>query len=319
MKYYLGIDLGGTKIKAGVVNQNYEIIAEDSADTLSKRGESAVIDDMAKLAYSVLDKAGVTLEQVKWVGVGAPGTANKETGEIEFSNNLDWHHVKLVDELGKRLKGKKIFIENDANAAAYGEYIAGSAKDANISVMVTLGTGVGGGIIIDNQIYTGSNFAGAELGHTVIEYQGEPCTCGRKGCLESYASVTALIRMTKEAMLKDKSSKMWEICGGDIDQVNGKTSFDGMRAGDKTAIDLVDTYVGYVACGIANIINIFQPDILSIGGGISNERDTLLSPLRDSLTREVYSRTSEKNTEIVVASLRNKAGVIGAALLGKAN
>lgn len=318
MKYYIGIDLGGTNIAAGVVNENNEVIAKTSVKTGSGRELNLIVDDMAKVAKSAAESIGLTLADVEWVGVGAPGTVNKATGIIEYSNNLGWYAVPLVAMLEERT-GKKVYIENDANAAAYGEYVAGAAKNADISVMVTLGTGVGGGIVINNQIYTGFNFAGAELGHSVIVVDGRDCTCGRKGCLEAYASATGLIKTTKEYMERYKDSVMWDMVEGDLSRVSGRTSFDAMRKGDGAGKMVVDEYIKYLACGITNIINTFQPDILCIGGGICHEGDTLMLPLKEIVKREVYSRNSAKNTEIVAASLGNDAGIIGAALLGLAD
>lgn len=317
MKYYIGIDLGGTNIAAGVVNENKEIVAQCSIPTKSERPAEQVIEDMAIVAKQAATKASINIADVEWVGVGAPGTANKATGRIEYSNNLNWHDVALVELLEKKLN-VKVIIENDANAAAYGEYMAGCAKDAGIFVMVTLGTGVGGGIVINNEIYTGFNFAGAELGHSVIVADGRPCTCGRNGCFEAYASATALITLTKEHMTKNEKSIMWELCEGKINNVNGRTAFDAMRKGDEEGKAVVDEYIKYLACGIINIINTFQPDMLSIGGGISHEGDYLMKPLKEIISKEVYSRNSERNTEVVAASLGNGAGIIGAALLGLA-
>ena len=302
MKYYIGIDLGGTNIAAGVVNENKEIVAKTSIKTGSGRPVDLIADDMASAAKQAAEIAGLTLEDVEWVGIGAPGTANKASGIIEYSNNLGWHGVPLVKMLEERT-GKKVYIENDANAAAYGEYVAGAAKDADISVMVTLGTGVGGGVVIHNKIYTGFNFAGAELGHSVIVVDGRTCTCERKGCLEAYASATGLITTTKEYMEKYKDSIMWELVEHDLSKVSGRTAFDAMRKGDAAGKQVVDSYIKYLACGITNIINTFQPDILCIGGGISHEGDTLMVPLKEIVKREVYSRNSARNTEIVAASL----------------
>lgn len=317
MKYYLGIDLGGTNIAVGVVNENYEIVASHSMKTGSSRPAEEVIDDMVLTSKEALKKANLTINDVEWVGIGCPGTANRATGTIVYANNLGWYDVPVAKLLEEKLQ-KKVFLDNDANAAAYGEYIAGSAKEADISVMVTLGTGVGGGIVINNQIYSGSNFAGAELGHSVIKAGGRQCTCGRKGCLETYASATGLITTTKEHMEKDRSSLMWELCGGDINRVNGRTSFDAMRKGDKTAAEVVKIYTEELACGIVNIINTFQPDMLCIGGGISHEGDYLLKPIMEIFNKEDYARHSEKRTKIVPASLGNNAGIIGAAFLGAA-
>ncbi len=317
MKYYIGIDLGGTNIAAGVVNENNEIVAKTSVKTGSGRPVNLIVDDMANAAKSAAESIGLTLNEVEWIGVGAPGTANKASGVIEYSNNLGWYDVPLVQMLEERT-GKKVYIENDANAAAYGEYVAGAAKNADSSVMVTLGTGVGGGIVLNNKIYTGFNFAGAELGHSVIVVDGRPCTCERRGCLEAYASATGLITTTKEYMEKYKDSVMWDLVEHDLSKVSGRTAFDAMRKGDDAGKMVVDEYIKYLACGITNIINTFQPDILCVGGGICHEGDTLMVPLKEIVKREVYSRNSAKNTEIVAASLGNDAGIIGAALLGMA-
>lgn len=317
MKYYIGIDLGGTNIAVGIVNEKYEVIAQCSTKTRSPRPAEEIIADMAATAKQAVKKAKLTMDDIEWAGVGAPGSVNQDTGVVEYSNNLEFYDVPMRKML-EDLLGKKVYIENDANAAAYGEYLAGSAKEADISVMVTLGTGVGGGIVINNKIYRGFNFAGAEMGHSVMVLDGRPCTCGRKGCLESYASATGLIVTTKEIMEKNKDSVMWELCGRDLSRVNGRTSFDAMRKGDKAGKEVVDTYIKQLACGITNIINAFQPDILCIGGGISHEGDYLMTPLKEIVAKDVYSRHSARNTKIVAATLGNSAGIIGAALLGNA-
>lgn len=316
MKYYVGIDLGGTNIVAGVVDEEYKILSKASVKTNCPRPAEEIMDDMAKVVFEAVEKSGLLLNDIEWVGVGAPGTANVETGIIEYANNLGFENVHMVEYLQKKIN-KPVHIENDANAAAYGEFLAGAAKGTKHAVCITLGTGVGGGIIIDGKIYSGFNFAGAELGHTVIEVDGVPCTCGRKGCFEAYSSATGLIRMTKEAMEADKSSKMWEMSKEEDGKVTARLAFDAMRAGDKSAKEVVDKYIKYLAIGIANTINIFQPEILCIGGGVCNEGDALLIPLKELVKKEVYSRNSGKNTEIVIAKLGNDAGTIGAAFLGQ--
>lgn len=312
--YYLGIDLGGTNIAVGVVDKEGNIVGRGKKKTNLPRPAQEIVKDMVEACKLAVEDAKITMKDIECAGVGTPGTANRETGIVEFSNNLGFENVPLVQMLEEGL-GVKVFIENDANAAAYGEFIAGSAKGAKNAVVITLGTGVGGGIIINSKIYCGSNFAGAEIGHMVTVCDGVPCNCGRNGCYESYASATALIRQTKEAMENDKSSVMWEIAEHDINKVNGRTAFDGMRAGDAAAKKVVDTYINYIGCGLVNIINIFQPDVLSIGGGICNEGETLLKPIREYVERERYSRYSKKQTKICTASLGNDAGIIGAAFL----
>ena len=315
MKYYVGIDLGGTNISAGVVNENYEIIAKASTKTNCPRPAVEIAEDMAKTAIESIKKAELSLDQIEWIGIGTPGIANSETGIIEYSNNLDFTNVPIVEYVKKYID-KPIYIENDANAAAYGEFVAGAARNAVNAICITLGTGVGGGIIIDGKIYSGSNSAGAELGHMVIEVDGPQCTCGRKGCFEVFSSATGLIRMTKEAMEKDKGSIMWKLSSDRNNKVTARTSFDAMRSGDKTATEVVDKYIKYLSAGITNIINIFQPDIFCIGGGVCNEGDPLLLPVRELVKKEVYTRNSKKNTKIVIAELGNDAGIIGAAFLG---
>ncbi|MBP3309405.1 MAG: ROK family glucokinase [Ruminococcus sp.] len=317
MKYYVGIDLGGTNIVAGVVDEEYRIIAKASTKTNCPRPEKEIADDMAKMALQAVKNANLTIDDIEWVGVGTPGIANSATGIIEYSNNLGFRNTPMVKYIQETIN-KPVFIENDANAAAYGEYVAGAAKGAKNAVCITLGTGVGGGIIIDGKIYSGSNFAGAEIGHTVIEVDGPQCSCGRKGCFEVFSSATGLIRMSKEAMAACPESVMNKMAK-ENGKVTARTSFDAMRAGDKTAKEVVDKYIKYLAAGITNTINIFQPDVLCIGGGVCNEGDPLLLPVKALVKEEVYTRNSEKNAEIVIAKLGNDAGIIGAAFLGRAN
>lgn len=312
--YRIGIDLGGTNIVAGVVDENYRIVATAKCKTNSPRPAVEIMDDMVRLCDEAVGKAGLTMADIDGVGVGSPGTCNAETGIVEWANNLKFINVPMRDYLQKKLN-KTVAVENDANAAAYGEYLAGAGKGKHSLVCITLGTGVGGGVITENRILDGYNFAGAELGHTVIVCDGEPCTCGRRGCWEAYASATALIRQTQRAMKEHEDSIMWKLAG-DLEHVNGRTAFDAMRAGDPVGKAVVDTYIGYVACGVSNMINIFQPEVLCIGGGICHEGETLLAPLRKIVEKERYSQYSTKQTDICTAALGNDAGIIGAAFLG---
>ncbi|MBE6793536.1 MAG: ROK family protein [Ruminococcaceae bacterium] len=316
--YRLGIDLGGTNIVAGVVNENYEIVAKAQCKTAVPRPEAEICDSMAEVALAAIAEAGITLDDIDSVGIGVPGAVNPETGIIEYSANLFFHNWAVTQMMQERLGGKKVIIENDANAAAYGEFLAGSAKGTKNAIAITIGTGVGGGIIIDGKIYSGSNYAGAEMGHMVIVKDGKECACGRCGCWEAYASATGLINMTKEAILKEKPdfSYMLKSVDGDINKVDGRTAFDAMRAGDASGKAVVDEYLSYLACGIINAINIFQPDVLCIGGGVSNEGETLLAPLRAIIEKERYTKHNPKQTIICKASLGNDAGLIGAAFLG---
>lgn len=312
----LGVDLGGTNIVVGVVDEQYNIRAKARCKTRAERPAEEVLGDIARLCREAVGQAGLAMADVAGAGIGCPGTCNTHTGVVEYANNLDFNNVPVVARMNELL-GIPVYINNDANAAALGEALAGAAKGANSCVCITLGTGVGGGVIIDGKIYDGCNYAGAELGHTVIQMDGEPCTCGRNGCWEAYASATALVRQTKEAMSKHRDSAMWKMVNGDINRVSGLTAFDGMRAGDAVATAVVKKYIDYVACGVIDMINIFQPDIVCIGGGISHEGETLLAPLREKIVAERYSKFCKRQTEIVAAVLGNDAGVIGAACLAR--
>ena len=316
MSYRVGIDLGGTNIVAGVVDQDYNIIARASCKTNVPRPEADGCDSMAAGVKEAIKKAKRKMDDIDYIGIGVPGAVNPETRIIETSPNLffkNWEIAKMMEErLHKYTK-----VENDANAAALGEFLAGSAKGTKNAIAITLGTGVGGGIIIDGKIYSGSNFAGAELGHMVIVKDGRECGCGRKGCWEAYASATALINMTKEAIRNEKAefSYMLHLADDDIDNVNGKTAFDAQQAGDNTGAEVVNQYIGYLATGLINIINIFQPDVLCIGGGIAGQGENLLVPLRTIIEQERFTKYNDKQTKVCIASLGNDAGIIGAACL----
>ncbi len=309
--YRIGIDLGGTNIAVGVVDDNYQIVARAKCKTALPRPAEEIVADMVNTAFEAVKNAGLTMDDIKAVGVGCPGTCNGDTGIVEYSNNLKFDKLPLTEMMEKGLH-KPVCVDNDANVAALGEAVAGAAKGVQTCVCITLGTGVGGGIIIDGKIYSGLNFAGAELGHTVIVVDGEPCNCGRKGCWESYASATALIRQTIRAIEANPDSRMAKMANGNV---SGCTAFDAMRAGCPVGKQVVDTYIRYIASGLINVINIFQPEVLCIGGGICNEGETLLAPLREQIEAERYSKYSAKQTRLCVASLGNDAGIIGAAAM----
>jgi len=313
--YTIGIDLGGTNIVAAVVNDKYEIVGKAKTPTNSPRSAEEIFDDIAKVCFEAIETAGLDIDYIDSVGMGTPGTVNGE-GVIEFANNLGFVNVHAKNMLEERLGISKIYIENDANCAALGEAYAGVGHESKNFVAVTLGTGVGSGVIVDGKIVNGVNFAGGECGHMVIVMDGEECTCGRKGCWEAYASATALIKQTKAAMEKYPDSIMHRLAEQE-GKVSGRTAFDAMRKGDVAGIKVVDKYIKYVSCGIINLVNALQPEIICVGGGICNEGETLLKPLRRYVQAERYSIYSKIQTKIVKAELGNDAGVIGAAILGK--
>ena len=313
MKYYAGIDIGGTNISTGIVDENYEIVGRAKIKTDVSRGYKGILPDIVQSVRDAAENAELELEEIRWIGIGCPGTCNPETGVVEYSNNLRWDNVPLLADVEAAL-GRKAYLDNDANAAGYGEYLAGAAKGAKNAVIITLGTGVGAGIIINGKIFSGSNFAGGEIGHTVITVDGYECTCGRKGCFEAYSSATGLVNTTREYAEKFPDSLMAELIKNE-GKVSARTAYIAMKQGDEAGKLVTDLYVKYLAVGITNVINIFQPDILCIGGGVCNEGDTLLVPLKKAVAEQVYSKRSAKNTEIVICSLGNDAGIIGAAML----
>lgn len=312
MAYYIGIDIGGTNIACGIVNEKYEIVARSKVKTNAPRPYEQILDDIKNSVRLACGELGIKPSDASAIGIGCPGTCNSD-GVVEYSNNLGFVNVPLRSDIENEF-GIKTYLDNDANAAAFGEYVAGAAKGAKNAVAITLGTGVGAGIIIDGKIYSGSNCAGGEIGHTVLVVDGRECTCGRRGCFETYSSATGLIRTTREAAENAPDSIVARLIEAD-GRVSARTAYNALKQGCPIGKQITDDFVKYLACGIANTINIFQPDILCVGGGVCNEGDTLMIPLRKAVAEQVYTRNSAKNTEIVVCSLGNDAGIIGAAML----
>ncbi|MBQ8140709.1 MAG: ROK family protein [Clostridia bacterium] len=313
--YKIGVDLGGTNIAVGLVDGEHRIAVKKSLPTMAQREAEAIVADIAKLCFEVCADKGISLSDVETIGIASPGIANHNTGIVQYSCNLPFKNFDIASSLKEKTGVNNIKVENDANAAALGEAVAGAAKGTLNSVMITLGTGVGGGIIIDGKIYSGFNCAGAELGHIVIEHGGVPCSCGRRGCWEAYSSATALIRMTKEK-IEEYRQKGLSTVMLDAPKINGRTACDAMRTGDEAGKEVYDRYVSYLAAGLTNIVNIFQPEVISLGGGVSNEGQSLIDALMPLIRSEQYGHGFlDELTEIRIAELGNDAGIIGAAAL----
>ena len=313
--YRIGVDLGGTNIAVGIVNDMMELVYKSSVPTGATRPGEEIVADIAMLCRKVCDEVGVELADVESIGIATPGIANHDTGVVEYANNLPFKKFPIADLLKAQLGGNvTVRIENDANAAAWGEACAGAAKGTSNSIMITLGTGVGGGIVIDGKVYSGFNYAGGELGHIVIEVDGAQCSCGRKGCWEAYSSATALIRMTKEKLEECKAEGR-DTLMAKAERVSGRTACDCMRAGDAAAKEVYDKYIKYLASGLATVINIFQPEVISLGGGISGEGQSLIDSLLPIIRSEQYGGGIVPLTDIRIAKLGNDAGIIGAAML----
>ncbi len=314
---YLGIDLGGTTIKVGLVDDSYKLVNSLSIATGAHRKDYEIVKDMASACHKIIKDNGMSLSDFKWIGVGSPGTPNTAKGTIVYANNLPFNNTPVRDIMMETLN-IPVIINNDANCAALGEVYAGAAKGVDDAVVITLGTGVGGGIIINKKIYAGFNDGGAELGHTLLVFEGDLCTCGRRGCVEAYVSATGLARQTRHYAIDNPSSLINVLCEGDMSKIGGRTAFDAMRQGDKVGKEVVDLYCRQLGALIANIINAFAPEVVLVGGGIGKEGETLLKPVREYVASVTYIRT-EKQTRIASAQLGNDAGIIGAALLGLQN
>ena len=307
--YRIGIDLGGTNIAVGVVNEAHEIVAHHSVPTLAQRDAAAVIADMGDAVDTVLAKAGVTLGECASIGVGSPGNCDSDRGVVVRAYNLHWFDVPVCDLLAKRF-GLPVRLSNDANCAALAETVAGAAKGCRNMVLITLGTGVGGGIIINGKIYAGMRSAGAELGHMLLVLDGEPCTCGRCGCWEAYASATALCRQATRAAQQYPASLLAKV-----PEMTGKAVFDAAQQGDEAAQAVLRRYCEYVGAGLTDLVNALAPEMILLGGGISRQGERLLTPVRNYVIAHCFGQKQGAVPVIAAAALGNEAGVIGAAAL----
>ena len=307
--YRIGIDLGGTNIAVGAVDDGHAIVSRVSVPTLAYRPAAEVVGDMGDAVEAALAKAGLSIGDCRSIGIGSPGTCNSAAGVVERAYNLGWDHVPVCRMLEERFH-VPCRLSNDANCAALAEQVAGAAVGHDNVVLITLGTGVGGGIIIGGKIYDGMRGAGAELGHTLLVLDGEPCTCGRRGCWEAYASATALIRQTRQAALAHPESLLAQV-----EEITGRTAFDAAQQGDAAAKAVVAQYAVYVAAGLTDFVNILAPEMILLGGGISRQGEALLAPIREYVATHCFGQREGAIPTIAAAKLGNEAGIIGAAAL----
>ena len=311
--YYVGIDIGGMSIKGGLLDENGVVYAKKSVVTQADAHYSVIVKDIADLCVALAEEIGLTKEDITAVGMGIPGTINSKTGVITYANNINFEKVPIVKEFRKYID-VPTFIGNDANVAALGEQRFGAGKGFGDVIVVTLGTGIGTGIIVDGTLMEGKMGAGAEGGHIGLKVGGEPCSCGKRGCWEAYASATALIRQTKRAMEKNPSSLMVKFAEEE-GKVSGKTAFLAAREGDATAQTVVNNYIRYVSEGIISLVNLFRPDVVLIGGGISNEGDYLMERIQRRVNRYAYGGHRNPRVLVKKAELKNDAGMLGAVAL----
>lgn len=311
---YIGIDVGGTNLAAALVDEKFNIVRKSKArvdETMTGEALAKVLSDLA------LEAADDDREWVEYVGLGIPGEIDRAEGKVIYTPNAPFGGASLRRDFQKNWN-IPVYLENDANCAALGEFYAGAAKGYRDAIVLTLGTGVGGGIISGGKLLLGTRGTAAEVGHMVIKMGGRPCACGRQGCWEAYASARGLKQTATEEMRSSRNSLMWQLCHGDIDRVSGKTPFQAMRRGDRAGKKVVEAYIQQLSAGVINLVNIFQPQLVCIGGGVSNEDEHLLiEPVRQLVRRECYG-SSKELCEVKKCMLGNDAGLVGAALLGRA-
>jgi len=312
--YTIGVDLGGTKIAVGIVNKENKLIDKGSVPTFSERGFAPIMKDMGELINSLLNKNNILIEECEYVGIGSPGLTNTETGYMTDNANLHWTNVPMRTELQKYIP-LPIHIDNDANVAAWAEYKLGCGKGTKNFVAVTLGTGVGSGVVINNTLYSGSHRAGAELGHMLFEKDGYLCGCGKKGCVEKYCSASAIIFKTKELLATGKyNDSVLALINSDI--LSARDVIDASKQGDKLALDVFIWYVDNLALFVTSIFNIFDPDVIALGGGVANAGEYLLAPLHEKI-KDYLLIENVPYAKVKIAEMGNDAGIFGAALIGK--
>lgn len=314
---YIGIDIGATNLKAGLVDETGTILASQKMKVAQIETPEALARSMAQMTVELAESTNTQMDEIASIGVGVPGVVEIRSGSLQYSCNLPFRKIPLR-RMFHRYLDKPLYLENDGNCAAVGEYYAGAGRNSKRFVIITLGTGIGGGIIHNGKIYHGSNGMAGEVGHMSIQLGGEPCPCGRRGCWERYASASALKRLTQRVLSENPDSILRQVVDENGGHVSGQSAFIAARRDDPVGQYVCDTYIEYLCTGIINLVNIFQPDTLALGGGISNERDDqLLLPVQRIVARHSIPCDPDKMTKIVKAELGSNAGIIGAALLGK--
>ncbi len=311
---YIGIDVGGTTIKAGIVTKDGEILHKDNCPSHLENGAEAMLVDMVELSKKVVKDSGHTMDDVAAVGIGVPGMVDQSTGRVPFCTNLRWHDVPLIERMSELL-GKPVRANNDATVAGLAEHIAGACRGVDNSVVVTLGTGVGGGVVIDGKLFMGPHGIATEIGHMITVAGGEMCTCGNRGCWERYASASAIIREGRKLMAEKPDCALARAVNGDARCVEARTVTDLAKKGDPDCGRIMDWYAYHLAVGIINLINLYDPEIIALGGGVSKAGTYLLDKVNALLPDMVFFKTMPR-AKVVLAQLGNDAGIIGAAMLG---
>ncbi|MBR3610463.1 MAG: ROK family protein [Oscillospiraceae bacterium] len=315
MKFSAAIDLGGTNIGIGIVSEEGELVFKTSVPVEDNKNPEALLTQMAEGTKQCIADSGREISDIEFVGIGIPGLIKGPKGPVILAANINWHNVDAVGFLEEKI-GLPVILGNDADCAAMGEYHAGAGKQYQSLIMITLGTGIGGGAVIDGKLFPGCNGFGGEYGHVPLVHNGVQCGCGKKGCFEVYGSANALKRETREMAEEHPESLIWEMCEGNLDNIGGRTAFDAAEQGDETGKAIVEQYINYLADGISGIINVFRPEVIILGGGVSNQGASLLDPLNEKVAKLCVASDTIEAPKVLKASLGNSAGIIGAGLLG---
>lgn len=311
--FTVGVDLGGTEIKVGLVC-NGEIVFNKSQPTNATRDNLEILESIRDLVFDVIKGGNATLSEIKYVGVGTPGSVDADNGIVLSAYNLGFFNLKMREILMQMIN-LPVFVENDANCAGVAEYYAGNAKGYKDALLLTIGTGLGGGLVLDGKVISGAYSSGGEFGHMVLSVDGRDCTCGRKGCFEAYCSATAIIKQCVRKAKENPDSMLYKIVDGDMSLLNPKVLYEAKELGCEVAIDIVNEFNLYLAEGIANLINIFEPEIVLLGGGISKQGENLLADVRPLALSKCFDKKSK--VLIQTAKFFNDAGIIGASYLGE--
>lgn len=312
----LGIDVGGTSIKFGLVDASHRITHKSTLTTQAELGFEAMADAIAHEAVRLVEEAQLSINELNSIGVGVPSVVNPHNQHVVFANNLNWRDVDLLGRLRKHLS-VPMFIADDADCAALGEVVAGGAQGVKNALMMTFGTGVGGGFIIDGNIYAGGDGFGCEPGHTILHVDGDACTCGRRGCLEAYTSIPALIRQAQQAARAHPDSLLHRLCDHELERLDGRLIFEAYDQNDSVAHSVVDQYHTHIAEGLASLHNAFRPEVMILGGGISARGERLLKPVMEKMVERLFAVDLLGIPRVVVAELGNDAGMVGAARLAQ--
>ena len=311
---YLGIDIGGTKIAAGIVSEDYRLLKRKSIPTDVKGGPEKIAQDIRTLLNELMEEGGLAFDDLPYIGIGCPGTIDHKQGVVKYANNLDFMDVPLGAMLQAKLP-VPVYLENDANCAGLGEYYSLENRDSVENFfMLTLGTGIGSALVLNGKLFRGFNGAAPEIGHCVIRMDGIPCLCGNRGCWEMYCSGHALTDKTRETARQNPKSRLWELAAGEIGRMDGRTAFQAYRLGDEAGTAIVEEYLRCIKVGVANIINSYQPQVLTLGGGIGECEEAILRAAEEAVLEGSYCKTLE-HTSVCRAKLGGDAGIYGAACL----